>query len=197
MIEGVDPWYVITHPNHSYGNGHGLFADALIDAEIEGWEPPAPPPQAALSAEELHAAIHTWQQMVREHPPMPPHIALDCVQNDLVGGERSRAVYALHQGAADWLDRLRPEQPVEGEAPSTSLNIAISVRGHMLGASYDLSESCIAELEELNYETGRSREIRNGREFSAAWLNWCGDARRAIELCRAVSAAATSPASAA
>lgn len=147
------------------------------------------------------AASRAWLAMVTEVPffartierrtPMPAAVALDMVQD--VTGDRDDAVCALLMAAAIWLDDARPEQPV-GRI-STSLNTAISVRGHLLGEGYGLAENCLRELMDLN------REIRNdyhhlGLNYgpaddarAAAWHQWGHKAKRAIEVCRQVTAA--------
>ena len=147
------------------------------------------------------AASRAWLAMVEERnlfdrailgaTPMPAAIALDMVQD--AAGDRDDAACAILMAAAIWLDDARPEQPV-GRI-STSLSASISVRGHILGENYGLAENCLRELMDLN------REIRNAYhqldlnygpeddELAAAWHRWGHKAKRAIGVCRQVTAA--------
>lgn len=154
-----------------------------------------------MLTETERAADRAWWGMLRDINPMPAGVALDHVQDAC--DDRDEAVCALLMAAAVYLDGLRPEQPL-GDI-STSMNIAISVRGHVLGESYTLAENPLAELDGLN------REIRNAcyaqrvygdgsggglpytdadDERAAAWLRWCDITKKVIGLCRTISAAA-------
>lgn len=164
------------------------LADALIAAEIEG----LPPPQRDISEEASYAAARAWEAMLHDTHPMPPEIALDLAQNE-TGGDRALAAEAIHFAAGVWLDVLRPELPSEYQ--TSSFNASVSVRGHLLGASYSLAEGRLTEL--IDIANGIRASVREGEQLYTQadvnlqmyWLEWAKRADRAIGLCREVTAA--------
>lgn len=118
--------------------------------------------------------------------PMPVAVAIDMVQN--VTGDRDDAVTALHGAAWGWLLMLAPTGPLD--------DLATALMGHLLGEQYSLAENMREQLHHRTTGTRLSR-ILHPRDTSAAeaaradqWGAWCVHAKRAIEVCQAVSAAA-------
>lgn len=185
------PCWLVRSPGGGETN-HCLLADALIAAEIEGWIPPAPlQPVEALAA-------RAWASLLQTDDPMPPCIAVDMVQDET--GDRAAASAAIHTAAGVWLDGRRPEEApsTAGEFKSASLMAAIACHAHLLGGHYELAESSRATVverwadAEQDYDPDEPDAFPgiDGYQHAINWLAWCNDAAYAIDLCRAVSAAA-------
>jgi hypothetical protein len=206
-VEGTLPWSIFAAGGGetSFNN----FADALIAAEIPGWTPPAEPvADHALSPEAEHQAREAWAAMVNPDVLMPPIVALGMVEVE-TGGDQDDAVSALHYAAGEWLDALRPEQPVHEIADGyfgAQLSAAIACRGYLIGEEYNLADNCRLEVHSTcrqiqhDYDTEAGDRDEYGEEYvtttqhdmntASAWIAWCGYAATAIDLCRAVAAAA-------
>lgn len=161
-----------------------LLADALIAAEIEGWTPPAPTHPVEV------LATTAWAALVRGENPMPPCVAVDMVQDET--DDRAAASAAIHVAAGVWLDGRRPEaEPTApGEFKSASLMAAIACRAHLLGGHYGLAESSRAAVVQRWADAEQDYDPDEGYQHALNWRVWCNDAAHAIDLCRAVSAAA-------
>jgi hypothetical protein len=178
----------------------GDLADALIAAEIAGWQPLALQPPT-LSAEAEHAARVAWAAMTHwdERDPdaerMAPAVAIDYVQNET--GDRDDAVSALHRAAADWLDALRPTEPADLH-PSPANNDAAACAANLRSEDYlhadnnrQAVEGYMREVQhEYDMDPEDARADVDGVQLANNWISWCGRARQAIDLCRAVAAAA-------
>lgn len=121
--------------------------------------------------------------------PMPAGIALDMVQD--VCGDRDDAVQALLDAAAEELIVFVPQQDPFGSADD-----AQAVASDLRGEHFAHAASALVAIEQrvvgVKLDRILNRPSVSDAEYEAAlsWGRWCDRAKLAIELGRAISAAA-------
>jgi hypothetical protein len=169
-------------------DSHPSLADALIAAEIEGWTPPVPDPKEepvkglvtvidvppAAQAE----AAKAWP-LVFAHG-MPPGTAVDFVRE--TDCTREQAVRALLIEAAAHLNDTHPGAGLADVVPA-AVGEAGAVAREVLAGNWGAAEKLRQHLLDWMF----TEELEGDSSVAQPWIEWCDDAKRAIQLCRGMA----------
>lgn len=147
-----------------------------------------------------HKAADAWRHVSRaetvftrvfDESPLPVGPAIDMVQD--VTGDRDDAVTALVGAAAAWLRDRTPPAPPVSLPPADEFDHS-NRQNASLVCDYLAAESGMAEVFLRHVGEMCQSPLMLVRDdlmlLADAWTNWVRDARRAIDLCREISAAA-------
>jgi hypothetical protein len=153
------------------------ISDALIAAEIEGWTPPKSP----VNKELLEAEVaKIWPAMFAHG--MPADVALELLEEKTEEDAEVNADALLIHAVA-WMANTRPTDEQMGAFTHADAGM---IGGEVLMRNFDNAEARRKHLANRLCE----RELTDPA-FAGPWLEWCGQMRHAIALCRAVAAEAS------